>query len=140
MNQQDNFDVNEWIRYAQMDYDTAKNIAEIHRPVPIEIVCYLCQQSAEKILKAYIISTDNFFKKTHDLLLLLKECSSHNPRFDNFRENCFTLSSYAALARYPSSDRISQQDMEQALLDSQNILEFAKSRLLEMGYNPVNEI
>jgi hypothetical protein len=32
----DSLNANEWIRYAQMDYDAAKNISILHNPVPLE--------------------------------------------------------------------------------------------------------
>ena len=37
---EDKFDVSEWIRFAQMDYDAAVNMVTLHNPVPVEIVCY----------------------------------------------------------------------------------------------------
>ena len=60
----DSLDINEWIRFAQMDYDAANNMAILHNPVPLEIVCFHCQQSAEKILKAYILAQAGALKKT----------------------------------------------------------------------------
>jgi hypothetical protein len=54
----DSLDVEKWIRFAQMDFDSAVALAERFRP-PIEVVSYLCQQSAEKILKAYNIANTN---------------------------------------------------------------------------------
>jgi HEPN domain-containing protein len=50
----DSFCVQEWIRFAEMDLNSA-NILSNHYPQPVEIICYHCQQSAEKILKAFAI-------------------------------------------------------------------------------------
>jgi len=47
----DSLDVKKWIRRAQMDFDSAAKLIETRFEPPIEVVCYLCQQSAEKILK-----------------------------------------------------------------------------------------
>ena len=44
-----NLDVAKWIQYALADYNAAVTMVRLHRPVPIEIVCYHCQQAAEKI-------------------------------------------------------------------------------------------
>ena len=68
---EDNLDVDKWIKYALADYNAALNMVHLHRPVPIEIVCYHCQQAAEKILKAYIIAKCATLTKTHDLVVLL---------------------------------------------------------------------
>jgi len=53
----DDLNINEWVRFAQMDYTAAKDMSVLHHPVPLEIVCYHCQQRAEKILKALLMFT-----------------------------------------------------------------------------------
>ncbi|MDR2429279.1 MAG: HEPN domain-containing protein [Candidatus Margulisbacteria bacterium] len=54
-----NLDISEWIRFAQTDYDTARKMGDLFKPIPLEIACFLCQQSIEKILKAYILESVN---------------------------------------------------------------------------------
>ena len=44
----------EWFTYAERDFLTAEHLAKTLYPIPIEIVCYHCQQSAEKFLKGFI--------------------------------------------------------------------------------------
>jgi HEPN domain-containing protein len=46
--------VNEWLQISYEDYDTAKYLYDTKQKKPFEIICYHCQQSAEKSLKAYI--------------------------------------------------------------------------------------
>ncbi|MCD4692773.1 MAG: HEPN domain-containing protein [Calditrichales bacterium] len=44
----DNKDIaNEWFEIANMDLSSASFLKNM-QPVPIEIICYHCQQSAEK--------------------------------------------------------------------------------------------
>jgi len=136
----DNLDVNEWIRFAQMDYDHAQKTADTFRPLPIEIICYHCQQSAEKILKAYTIAKDGTLTKTHDLVFLLEQCKQHLSDFNNFSKACITLRTYASFSRYPSNTEIEEQDMNTALKDACKILEFTKSQLAELGYETKQEI
>ena len=50
--------VAEWFRYAFMDFDNAKFLFENRYPPPLEIICYHCQQSAEKYLKGILVSFD----------------------------------------------------------------------------------
>jgi HEPN domain-containing protein len=131
----DNLDVSEWIRYAQMDYDAAKNMAILHNPVPLEIVCYHCQQSAEKILKAYAIARGEPLIKTHDLNILLNQCKKYIPQFDDFARQCLTLTSYITLTRYPiGEDTVDEHDMNTALKDTLAIMDFTKGKLAELGY------
>jgi len=44
---------NEWFTMADMDLSSAKYLQNMH-PIPIEIICYHCQQSSEKYLKGYL--------------------------------------------------------------------------------------
>jgi HEPN domain-containing protein len=129
----DNLDVKEWMRFAQNDYDCAVILKDRFRP-PIENVCYLCQQSAEKILKAYTIAKANTLIKTHDIEDLLDVCKQHSLDFDCLADSCLTLTPYVALGRYPSNIEIVDYDMRQALKSALDILEFTKSKLTEMGF------
>jgi HEPN domain-containing protein len=129
----DSLDVNKWIRRAQIDYEDALTLAERFRP-SIEGACYLCQQSAEKIFKAYTIARTNIRTKSHELEKLLNECTPYSADFDNLRKNCLRLSPYMSIARYPADIEPTEYHMKQALKDAGEILEFTKAKLKEMGY------
>jgi HEPN domain-containing protein len=129
----DNLDINEWIRFAQTDYDCALKLAEVFYPTPIEIICYHCQQSAEKIFKAYTLAKGHPLVKTHDLIQLINQCKQHSPDFDNYTKFCSKLTSYVSVSRYPPKLEITKEDMKQALKNTSKILEFTKSKLKEMG-------
>ena len=58
--------VKEWIKYAETDLASANHLLGMH-PIPIEIICYHCAQSAEKALKAFLIAKDVEPPRTHDL-------------------------------------------------------------------------
>ncbi len=66
--------ITEWIRFSDMDYDVARRMAKEFYPVPLEVICYHCQQSAEKILKAYALEKEEPLIKTHNLDVLLNQC------------------------------------------------------------------
>ncbi|MDR3584168.1 MAG: HEPN domain-containing protein [Desulfosporosinus sp.] len=40
--------VKEWLDFASKDISSAKYLLDM-RPVPLEIICYHCEQAAEKI-------------------------------------------------------------------------------------------
>ncbi len=129
----DNLIVDEWIRYAQMDYDHVVKTVETHYPIPIEIVCYHCQQSVEKILKAYIIAKDGSLIKTHDLNLLLRHISKYTSDFDCFKVACEKITTYISQSRYPSHIELTETEMRQAIKDTSLILNFTKSKLADIG-------
>ena len=47
----------EWLEFAAMDLDSAQFLLGM-RPVPVEIICYHCEQAAEKLLKAVLVAAD----------------------------------------------------------------------------------
>ena len=115
-------------------YDCALYLAQNRRPAPIEIICYHCQQSVEKIFKGYIVAQGGTVTKTHDLEFLIEQCKRYSPDFDMYAKSCFTLTTYVSNTRYPPKPELTEQHMEQALKDAQSILEFTKSKLKDMGY------
>lgn len=48
--------VNEWLEISASDLSVASHLFETMRPRPFEVVCYHCQQAAEKALRAFLIS------------------------------------------------------------------------------------
>ena len=129
----DSFDIVKWIRFAQNDFDNALMLADKYRP-GIELACFHCHQSVEKILKAYIIAKGMPFFKTHDLSFLRNQCETHEPDFDTYGPICNALKAYASAGRYPQTIDLTEYHMRQAIKDAQQVLEFTKSKLKEMGY------
>jgi len=66
--------VKEWYRFAMMDFSAATHLNNTMCPKPLEIICYHCQQSAEKFLKGFLISNSIEPPKTHDLQELCEMC------------------------------------------------------------------
>ena len=49
-----NLDVaNEWFKMARIDFESANFLLNM-KPAPLEIICYHCQQCAEKSLKGLL--------------------------------------------------------------------------------------
>ena len=45
-------DIQRWLDFAENDLAVAKHLLETFHPKPLEIICYHCQQAAEKAIKA----------------------------------------------------------------------------------------
>jgi len=133
----DILDVTEWIQYAQEDYDGAVNNAKALNPYSPRHVCYLCQQSAEKILKAYMIAQDGSRIKEHDLEKLLRRCERYSPDFNGLTVACATLDTHITKTRYPSGIKLTESDMRHALNYACQILEFTLLKLKALGYSPL---
>lgn len=91
----------EWIQFAKMDLDTAKHLYQSMSPRPLEIICYHCQQSAEKFLKAILIINNCDIKRTHDLGMLAELCAQYVDVPDKIYDMCDDLTPYGVKIRYP---------------------------------------
>jgi len=113
----------EWQRLADMDLKTAEYLKEM-KPLPIEIICYHCQQSAEKYLKGYLVFSGELPPKMHDLDELCKLCIKHSDSFSNIADNCSDLTAYGVQLRYPMELSLDEDDMKQALNGANKVKDF----------------
>ncbi len=94
--------VSAWIRKAENDLLAVDNNLGAER-VPFDVVCYHCQQAAEKYLKALLVSLGAQPPRTHDLLALLQESRTYltTPPRDTVEKACAILNPYGVEVRYP---------------------------------------
>jgi HEPN domain-containing protein len=114
----------QWLDKGKDDLRSAEYLSTMHNPTPDEIICYLCQQSAEKYLKGFIFSHDIEPEKTHDLSELLKICQNYNVDFSTLSSEIFILKRYAVMPRYPNELEITSEDMRNALANAKIIQKF----------------
>jgi HEPN domain-containing protein len=120
--------VSEWIVFSKMDLASAKHLCSMN-PKPLEIICYHCQQAAEKALKAYWVYSGIAPPKTHDLERLRDKCESFNKSFEELENECDRLNVYSSQPRYPFGLELTDDIMILAIKDSEKILEFVKLKL-----------
>lgn len=113
--------VAEWIEFAKNDLESAEYLTGRH-PQPLEIICFECQQCAEKILKAFLLKNDIEPPRTHDLNRLCEMCGEIDDKFDNFAGYCGSLNKYGA-AKYPRGVNVSEEDVKSALKKARSIYE-----------------
>jgi len=121
--------VKEWIKFSDMDLETAQHLYKTMNPAPFEIICYHCQQSAEKMLKGFLIYSEIKPSKTHDLELLRSKCENIDKDFNKISEQCVRLNDYSSQPRYPMEIEITDGDTCLALRDGENISMFIKEKL-----------
>ena len=114
----------QWLDKGNEELKSAEYLSTMRHPTPDETICYLCQQSAEKYLKAYIFSNDIEPEKTHDLRELLKICEESTPSFSILLSKLQILNDYAVLPRYPNELGITNEDMKNAIVLAKSIQEF----------------
>ena len=114
----------QWLHRDEEELESAVYLSKKHHPTPDETICYLCQQSAEKYLKAFIFYNDIEPDKTHDLKLLLEVCINYNTEFSKLFSNAYILTRYAVLPRYPNELQITKEDMKNAIANAKAVQEF----------------
>jgi HEPN domain-containing protein len=106
-----------------MDLSSAAYLKNME-PVPVEIIYYHCQQSAEKFLKGYLAFQGDAIRKTHDLVLLNKLCQVHEGEFKQIEDECLNLTGFGVQLRYPFPIEIDEADVALALKNALHIKDF----------------
>src|SRR5262249_49887740 len=98
----------EWVRKAEDDYATAAALQETPRRLHDQ-VCFHCQQSAEKYLKALLEELGLSIPKTHDLDDLQKLLAVHHATLRRLKRGLVFLTDFAVDVRYPGNRSTSRQ-------------------------------
>ena len=118
----------EWLAISETDLGVARHLYESYHPKPIEIICYHCQQSAEKAIKAVIIANGapGGMPKLHDLSFLLNQIKNILDVDDRFYDYADTLTPYGVSVRYPNELFLEDRHAATALVYAAEILQWAK--------------
>jgi HEPN domain-containing protein len=125
--------VYDWIKKADSDFGFAsaafKEFDEFYSQM-----CILCHDAVEKYLKAYLVSKRKRYKKIHDLVTLLRDCTNiaeNQKSFAEFEEGCRILNNYYTPLKYPSHFPFAvSKQAEEAIKIAEEISKFIKSEIL----------
>ncbi len=91
----------EWVEKAEGDWNAARQLKRVRRDVNYDGVCFHCQQSVEKYLKARLEEAGISFPRTHDLIKLLALAIQVEPKWVKLQPIIAALNPYAVAYRYP---------------------------------------
>ncbi|RJP20562.1 MAG: HEPN domain-containing protein [Candidatus Abyssobacteria bacterium SURF_5] len=119
----------EWMDHAESDLKLARLAAD-DCSIRREQVCFHAQQSAEKAIKAVLLSENIEFPLTHDLEELLEIAESNGIELPEVVREAGSLTPYAVATRYPGNwSEITQEDMQEAIRIAELTLAWARGRL-----------
>jgi len=121
----DNELLQQWLDKGNDDLRSAEYLSTMHHPTPDEIICYLCQQSAEKYLKSFLFLNDIEPPKIHNLIELLEMCEKINSNFSVLLPQLDVLRVYSVLPRYPNELGITSDDVKIAIRYAKVVQEFS---------------
>lgn len=124
----------EWYRFAKM-YANAASFLMDKRGPPYEAVCYLSGLSAECAMNGFLLERNLGIPlpETHNLRELCQACVWFEDEFSSMLDDCQALGRFATPSGFPSFERATQEDAEQALDTLQGILELSQSQKHSQG-------
>ncbi len=112
-----------WLKKSANDLKSAL-ILKTADQYPTDSVCFHCQQSIEKSLKALLIFKSIEFKKTHDLIYLLNISGLEQELLNKYLNIFAEINYYSVSARYPDEiEDPSEQESEEAYIVAVEIFE-----------------
>jgi len=121
--------VNKWIKKAEKDLLSAEREFSFDDPIT-ETVCFHCQQTVEKYLKAFLVYHQIYFTKTHRIIDLLELCANVDSSFKDELEDADNLTDYAVEIRYPDvCFEPGIEDAEEALEIARKVKEFVLNKI-----------
>jgi HEPN domain-containing protein len=114
----------QWLNKGNDALRSAEYLSTMHHPTPDEVICNLCQQSAEKYLKSFLFFQNIEPPKIHDLIELLGMCVKLNESFSVLAPKMHILTTYSVIPRYPNELGITGEDMKTAIRYAKDVQEF----------------
>ena len=126
-----------WLESASGDLRAARQLMAAQDRVVMSI-CFHAQQAAEKALKAYLVWMDVVFRPTHDLKVLVQQCSAQHPPFARLA-TLETLSVYAVETRYPQElPDCLPPDLSAQIAQAADCVDMVLAVLKEAGFTPAD--
>ncbi len=116
-----------WLRKAESDLANAELCLSAGKA--LDTACFHCQQSAEKALKAYLISHGVAFPFVHDLDKLLAPCLARDAGFSALAAIAATLTPYAVILRYDQEFWPTAEEVTRAVEAARTVVRFAAARM-----------
>lgn len=119
-----------WLNFAKHDLDLA---FLINRDSGFtDTVCYFCHQTAEKALKALLITNGIIdFPHIHNLKSLSKQAIKFYPQLEEFELSVKELNKYYIETKYPADMPVdySQEEAGKAMGMAEEIYNFAEKKM-----------
>ena len=115
-----------WLEFAKTDLGVANHLNDKYYPRPLAIICYHCQQAAEKAIKALIIysGAKGGVPQKHNLSFLLDQMKNMYDIPEKYYDYADTLTPYGIAVRYPNELPIDDRHVKEAIRYSAEIIDW----------------
>ena len=122
-----------WLGTAKSDRDAARYLRDGQF---WPLACFLCQQAAEKALKAYLRACGETADVGHGLTGLCYRCAEHDTDLKGVMDECRRLGRHYVPTRYPDAlgdespdEHYVEQDAVTALEDADRVLDLVEAKI-----------
>ncbi|MDP2909625.1 MAG: HEPN domain-containing protein [bacterium] len=127
---QDSLNPTDWILKAQNDLKSAEILFQENGPT--DSICFHCHQSVEKMLKAFLLYSQNEYPKVHDLIFLLNLGIKTDKSLEELKEEISFLNRFHIETRYPLDlINYSREECREAVEKSQKITQFIVNKIVK---------
>jgi len=121
--------VQRWLTKANHDLIIARHERETNSDeIMTDGICFHCQQSVEKDLKAFLVMHDVEFERIHNLEYLAKLCENIDTEFSTLSFG--NLTNYGVAVRYPDDFFMpSLEEADECLRIAERVKQFIGKRL-----------
>lgn len=121
----------QWLSVSEEDFSAATFLLE-GKPDASSVICFLCQQASEKILKGYLCVNGREIPRTHDLKMLCALCLKIDPSFSEILVPSARLTIYAVKIRYPHGYILTPEIVRTATEDANFIRKFVDAKIRQL--------
>lgn len=119
----------EWVQKAEEDWEAVRRLLESGTLEAVaDVIVFLCQQVAEKYLKAILVERGHEPPHTHNLGVLLDLVTGSVPQLEAIRDDTEALGPFAVVFRYPG-EWATQAEARQAVAMSGRIRDASRDHL-----------
>jgi len=123
-----------WFKQAEYDLESAKKNFQQNI---YSYTCFICEQSAQKSLKAFLIFKGERYIFEHSIQKLAEKCYTYDRNFKKFIEYGAIIDKYYLTTRYPDAlpppaipyESYTEKEAKEALNITEEIFSLVKNRL-----------
>ncbi|HZQ10717.1 MAG TPA: HEPN domain-containing protein [Anaerolineae bacterium] len=124
--------VQEWVQKAEEDFEGAQTILRRRRKFLPNLLCWTCEQSVEKYLKAFLTRQRVKFERTHHLETLYQACLNVDSDFRLIQQSVDAVLLCVPQIRYPGHS-VTEEQARAAFAASKPIRKFVRAKLALRG-------
>ncbi len=118
-----------WLKRAKSNLQIAKS-GKVFDDILYEDLCFDCEQTVEKALKALLVSIDVSFPRTHSIGHLIELIEEHNIKIPDEIKDSISLTAYAVSTRYPGDfEPVDEQEYREALETAIKVFDWVRKKI-----------